>query len=92
LSLSLHNSRGNVLAKLGRDAEASKEYDAAIVVARGMNKPLLEARLLSNLARSQVALKRYDDANRTITRGFELIRGADADVLRRHLLATAAAL
>ncbi|WP_204326145.1 hypothetical protein, partial [Stenotrophomonas maltophilia] len=26
LSLSLHNSRGNVLAKLGRDAEASKEY------------------------------------------------------------------
>lgn len=92
LSLSLHNSRGNVLAKLGRDAEASKEYETAIVIARGMSKPLLEARLLSNLARSQVALKRYDDANRTITRGFELARGADADVLRRHLLATAAAL
>ena len=90
LSLSLHNSRGNVLQTLDRNAEAIKEYDAAIAIARQMGKPVLEAWMLSNLARAQIALKQLDAADRTVTRGFELLRGADADVLRRHMLATAA--
>lgn len=92
LSLSLHNSRGNVLSTLERHADAEKEYTEALAVARQMDKPLLEARILVNLARNQIDLKRYDAANRTLSRGFDLLRGADADLLRRTLLATAARL
>lgn len=92
LSLSLHNSRGNVLLTLKRYAEAAKEYESAILLARQMGKPVLEAWMLSNLARAQIELKQLDPAQRTITRSFELIRGADADVLRRHILSTAAEL
>lgn len=92
LSLSLHNSRGNVLVSLDRNGEAVKEYESAILIARQMNKPVLEAWMLSNLARAQIALKQLDAADHSVTRGFELIRGADADVLRRHMLSTAAEL
>lgn len=92
LSLSLHNSRGNVLFKLGRNLEAAREYTAAFSFARAMNKPLLQARILSNLARSQVALKQFDAAAASIAAGFDLIHGADVGVLKRHMLATAAAL
>jgi signal transduction histidine kinase len=90
LSLSLHNSRGNVLLSLKRYAEASKEYGAAIALARQIDKPVLETWMLSNLARAQIELKQLDAAQRTVDRGFELIRGSDAGVLRRHLLSTAA--
>ncbi|KRC81701.1 ATP-binding protein [Sphingomonas sp. Root241] len=93
LSLSLHNSRGNVLARAdeGR-AEAEKEYEAALAIARQLEKPLLEARILVNLARNQVELKHYEAADRTLARGFRLVEEADADLLRRQLLATAARL
>nr|WP_294810957.1 ATP-binding protein [uncultured Sphingomonas sp.] len=93
LSLSLHNRRGNVLARAdeGR-AEAEKEYEAALAIARQLDRPLLEARILVNLARNQVELKHYEAADRTLARGFKLVEEADADLLRRHLLATAARL
>lgn len=92
LTLSLRNSRGNVLSTLERHGEAETEYEAALAIARGMGRPLLEARILVNLARNQIDLKRFDAADRSIARGFELIRGADAEMLRRTLLATAARL
>lgn len=92
LTLSLHNSRGNVLARLERSVEAEREYEAALAAARQLDKPLLEARVLVNLARNQVDLKRYEAADRTLSRGFRLVKDADADLLRRHLLATAARL
>lgn len=93
LSLSLHNSRGNVLARADKGrAEAEKEYEAALAIARQLEKPLLEARILVNLARNQVELKHYEAADRTLARGFKLVEEADADLLRRHLLATAARL
>lgn len=92
LSLSLRNRRGNILATLGRHAEAEKEYEAALAIARQLDMPLLEARVLVNLARNQVDLRQLDAADRTLARGFKLVRGADADLLRRHLLATAARL
>lgn len=92
LSLSLRNRRGNILATLGRHVEAEKEYEAALAIARQLDMPLLEARVLVNLARNQVDLRQLDAADRTLARGFKLVRGADADLLRRHLLATAARL
>ncbi|MEP9357648.1 ATP-binding protein [Sphingomonas sp. KR3-1] len=92
LSLSLHNNRGNVLFAMDRNVEAGVEYEAAIRIARQLGKPVLEARILSNYARSQVVLKHFDVADKLIARGFELLKGADADLLHRHLLATAAVL
>ncbi|NYT39198.1 histidine kinase [Sphingomonas sp. R-74633] len=92
LSLSLHNNRGNVLFAMDRNVEAAREYEEALRIAREIGKPVLEARILSNYARSQVALKHFDLASELISRGFELVKGADADLLRRHLLATAAVL
>ncbi|WP_025560888.1 tetratricopeptide repeat-containing sensor histidine kinase [Sphingomonas sp. UNC305MFCol5.2] len=92
LSLSLRNRRGNILATLGRSAEAEKEYEAALLIARQLDKPLLEARILVNLARNQVDLKRFEAADRTLARGFKLVSASDADLLRRHLLATSARL
>ncbi|MDT8759698.1 ATP-binding protein [Sphingomonas psychrotolerans] len=92
LSLSLRNRRGNILATLNRFVEAEKEYEAALAIARQLDAPLLEARVLVNLARNQVDLKHFDAADRTLARGFKLAQDADADLLRRHLLATAARL
>jgi signal transduction histidine kinase len=92
LSLSLHNNRGNALFAMERNVEAGREYEVALRIAREMGKPVLEARILSNYARSQVALKRFDVADRLIARASELLKGADADLLRRHLLATSAVL
>ncbi len=93
LSLSLHNSRANVLARVAEgSAEAEKEYEAALAIARQLEKPLLEARILVNLARNQIKRKRFEAADRTLTRGFKLVEDADADLVRRHLLATAAGL
>lgn len=90
LSFTLHNNRGNILSSLERYVESEREYRASLAIARQMQAPLLEARVLVNLARNQLDLKRYDEAGRTIARGFELARGADADLLRRSLLATGA--
>src|SRR5262249_13151875 len=92
LSLALHNSSGNVLTAAGRNAEAGKEYETAVAIARRRDKPVLEALMLSNLARNQVTQQQFAAAERSVARGFELIRGADADLLRRHMLATAAEL
>ncbi|HEX8303026.1 ATP-binding protein [Sphingomonas sp.] len=92
LTLSFHNNRGNVLLTLERYADAEKEYSQALAIARTQENQLLEARVLINLARTQVDLKRFDAAQATLDRGFALIRGKDAPVQRRHLLATAARL
>ncbi|MCW3835381.1 ATP-binding protein [Sphingomonas canadensis] len=91
LSLSLHNNRGNVLLVLERYPEAEAEHLKAVEIARKLGKPLLEARVLVNLVRSQVNMRKFADAERTLARGFALIRDADAPpMLRRHLLATSA--
>ncbi len=90
LSLTLHNSRGNVLLVLERYREAAAEYTAAIALARKLGKPFLEVRVLDNLARSQVESGNLDAAKATLKRAFSLATGSDASGLRRLLNATAA--
>lgn len=90
LSLTLHNSRGNVLLVLERYREATVEYNDAIALARKLGKPFLEMRVLDNLARTQVESGNLDAAKATLARAFSLAKGTDAGVLRRLLNATAA--
>jgi signal transduction histidine kinase/CheY-like chemotaxis protein len=90
LSLSLRNNRGNVLLALRRYREAEREYRIALVAARALKNPVLEARVLSNLARIYLDLNDFAGADRALARGFDLIKGADAELVRRYLLATAA--
>lgn len=92
LSLTLHNSRGNVLLLLERYAEANTEYRAAVNYARRLGKPILEARILDNLARSQIEARNLPEAQATLDRAFALTTGRDAMGLRRLLDATAAKL
>lgn len=92
LSLSLHNSRGNVLLALDRYAEAATEYTTAINLARKLGKHILEMRILDNLARSQVESGNLDAAKATLHRAFSLANGSDTAPIRRLLNATAARL
>lgn len=89
LSLSLHNRRGNVLLVLERYAEAEAEYRQALNIARQLDSPMLEARVLGNLARTQVEAGELDAAEQTLARGFALARGPGAQGFRQQLLATA---
>ncbi|WP_228275278.1 ATP-binding protein [Stakelama tenebrarum] len=90
LSLSLHNRRGNVLLTMERHDEAEVEYRKAIEAARIMKEPLLEARVLGNLARNQAEARRLDAADRTLARALSLIRGTHVEGFRQQLLATEA--
>ncbi|WP_294256424.1 ATP-binding protein [uncultured Sphingomonas sp.] len=92
LSLSLHNSRGNVLLVLERYREADAEYTEAVRLARKLGKPVLEARILDNLARSQIEARDLRSAHATLDRAFALAKGGDAGGLERLLKSTAAKL
>jgi len=92
LSLSLHNSRGNVLLVLERYREADAEYTEAVRLARKLGKPMLEARILDNLARSQIEARDLRSAQVTLDRAFALAKGGDAGGLERLLKSTAAKL
>lgn len=50
LSLSAHNNIGNALRGLGRYAESEVEFVRALEIAKKMQSPILEARILTNLA------------------------------------------
>ncbi len=53
LKLSAHNNIGNALKGLGRYEEAEQEFGEALSVAKSMNSPMLEARILTNAASTQ---------------------------------------
>jgi signal transduction histidine kinase len=90
LSLSLHNNRGNVLLSLKRYTEAAREYAEALELARSLDNGLLEARVLVNVARTQIETGQLDAAQASLNRGFALTGDAKAESLRRQLLVTAA--
>lgn len=54
LLLALHNGRGEVLRSMGKYREAQSEYRHALNAARALKSDMLTARILTNLADSQV--------------------------------------
>ncbi|MDB5712551.1 MAG: histidine kinase [Sphingomonas bacterium] len=75
LLLQIYNNRGNALKEIGRYAEAEAQFREALALARPMNNPALVARVLSNIARSQIKSGHLDAAEQTIAQGFALGRG-----------------
>jgi len=77
-SLTMRNNTGEALRMLGRKAEAEREFEAALGDARTLGSPLLETRILTNLALVQTELGKGTAAERNARRALQLSRGADA--------------
>lgn len=66
LLLAIYNNRGVCLKELGRFAEAEKQYNEALSLARTMKSPGREVQILRNIARAQLATDNLAAADRTI--------------------------
>nr|WP_231708152.1 ATP-binding protein [Sphingomonas populi] len=78
LLLSIFNNRGNALKELGRYDAAEQQFREAFTLAKTMHSPAFEARVLSNVARSQLRAGQLDAADRTISQGFAYRNAPDA--------------
>ena len=76
LNLAAHNNRGNALKELGRFDEAEREFALALDAARAMNSPLLQARILSNLASAQTLRGNQAEAETSVQLGLALAQRA----------------
>ena len=72
LALSAHNNKGNAYKELERFSEAEAEFRSALVVAEQMGSPLLEARILTNIASTQYLAGEYAAAEATVNRGLAI--------------------
>ena len=89
-ALTSHNNLGEVLRKLGRYDEAAKQYSQALGSARALNSPLLEVRILSNLAEAQTDGGRTSIAARSIDQALALSNAGEAAGWRPFVLGVAA--
>ncbi|WP_394729200.1 EAL domain-containing protein [Altererythrobacter sp. GH1-8] len=74
LSLSAHNNKGNALKELGRLEEAEEEFRTALRLAKRMQSPLLEARIINNIASTQLLRGRLAAADESAAEGLALAR------------------
>lgn len=77
-ALTTNNNRGETYRILGRRAEAEKAFIAALVNARALRSPLLETRILTNLALVQIELGKLGEAARNAAVAERLGNGVDA--------------
>ncbi|MDJ0643031.1 MAG: EAL domain-containing protein [Erythrobacter sp.] len=72
LALSAHNNTANALKELDRLDEAEAEFRKALAVAGTMSSPMLEARILTNIASTQYLRGEYSAAEDTVARGLQI--------------------
>ncbi|MEP1420608.1 MAG: EAL domain-containing protein [Erythrobacter sp.] len=72
LSLSAHNNTGNALKELSRYEEAEAEFQEALRVSMQMDSPLLEARILTNIASAQYLAGNLEVADQSIQHAMEI--------------------
>ena len=75
LKLAAHNNRGNAFKEMGEFGKAEHEYGLALGIARGMESPLLQVRVLTNLASSQQLQGKLAKADATALDGLRLATG-----------------
>jgi signal transduction histidine kinase/CheY-like chemotaxis protein len=90
LLYAIYNNRASALKELGRVEEAEAQLGRALQIARAQNSAVMEARVLSNIARGQLIRKKLPAADRTIAEGFLLTRSNDASVARSQFWVLAA--
>jgi signal transduction histidine kinase len=90
LVLSAYNNAGNASIQLGRYREAEAAYLHALDAARTMGSPLLQTRILQNLARAQTDAGEYGMAEKTLTRGYAIAGSGPAAIWRPALDGVAA--
>src|SRR3569623_1240379 len=73
--MAIYNDRGNALKEVGRYDEANAQFSEALTLARKMNNPAVVARVLSNIARTQILSGHLDAAEKTIAQGYAQGRG-----------------
>jgi diguanylate cyclase (GGDEF)-like protein len=79
LNLSAFNNRGNALRDMGKFVEAEQQYQSAFAIATEMDSPLLQTRILNNLAFAQYSQGNFTGADATAVQGLRLVAGAAAD-------------
>lgn len=79
LNLSSHNNRGNALRDMGKFGEAEMEYAEALNVAKEMDSPLLQTRILTNLAFAQYSQGDLKKAEQTTLSGLNIAQAGATD-------------
>ncbi len=79
LNLSSHNNRGNALRDMGKFGEAEAEYAEALKVAKEMDSPLLQTRILTNLAFAQYSQGDLEKAEKTTRSGLTIAHAGATD-------------
>ena len=77
LNLATYNNRGQAYREQRRYSEAAGEYASALKAARQLGSPLLEARILTNLAETQTQLGRLDQALQTLSAASALVQNGE---------------
>ena len=90
--LTTHNNRAEVLRLLKRYDAAERDFQEALKSAREMKSPLLEARILANLAGAQVENHHNAAAERTIHTALRTVRLGEAAGWKPMVLAAQAKL
>lgn len=90
LTLSHQNNRAEVLRKQKRFAEAASAYQAALILAKKLNSPMLQVRILTNLARSQAEAGDFRSAAAAVEQATVLARHGDAAGWRPFVVGVAA--
>ena len=93
LSLSSSNNQANALADLHRFGAAELKYRDALGYAQKLDSPVLQARILNNIAGAQIDTGHLDTAEATLKRGLHIARAqTGAAEWRPMLLGTEARL
>ena len=79
MALAANNNRGNSYKELGRFGDAVAAYRLALKSARETGSPLLEARILTNIASAELLDGKIARADATLKRGLAVANGEAAD-------------
>jgi signal transduction histidine kinase len=78
VDLAVHNNLGETLRKLARFKEAEAEYRVALIAAKQIDSPLLEVRILTNLASAEFQRGALDEADSTAQHGITISHNGEA--------------
>ncbi|WP_420432947.1 EAL domain-containing protein [Hyphobacterium sp.] len=85
LDLAAFNNLGNAYTALSEFEPALSNYELALEIAAEMQSPMLEARILNNIASMHIAAEEWTAADNAITRAFNVAGNPDGAEWARFL-------